>query len=278
MAGYLFVFYLICILILIISYYSYRYAWWAPAISYEHPRILMYHMISKHHNTTTFRGLRVPPDHFEQQLRYLVKNGWTFMTMAELAASKGQHGKKVVVLTFDDGYADNYYEAFPIMQRYGAKGTLYLVVDRHNRDWSTYKKAHHDTGELAKEPKLSDEQVREMLDSGLFELGGHTLTHANLNRLSAEERAREIGKSRHILERRFKTPVKSFAYPFGIYSEADVAAAKAAGYDNAVTTVDGVETCLLARPFELRRVKVSGKDNFLAFKLRLRRGKRGIKK
>ena len=63
---------------------------------------------------------------------------------------------------------------------YGAKATLYLVVDRHDRDWSTYKKAHHSGGELMREPKLSDAEVREMIASGVFELGSHTLTHANL--------------------------------------------------------------------------------------------------
>jgi len=273
------VIYLLGIVALVIAaYYSWRYAWWAPAISYSHPRILMYHMISNSHRSAKFRGLRVSPTRFEKQLRYLVRDGWTFMTMAELIDHNGQYPKKTVVLTFDDGYADNYHQALPIMRRYGAKGTLYLVVDRHHRDWSTYKKAHHDSGELAREPKLSDNQVQEMLDSGIFEIGGHTLTHANLNLLSDEERTREISVCRQVLEERFKTPVKSFAYPFGIYTNADVTAVEAAGYDNAVTTIDGIDTNLSKQPFELRRVKVSGKDNLLAFKLRMRRGKRGLNK
>ena len=269
---------LILVLLIGALYFSYRYAWWAPAEDYRYPRILMYHMISPPRRGARFNGLRVSPHRFERQLAWCRDQGWTFMTMAELAASKGQCPRKTVVLTFDDGYADNYLHALPLMQRYGAKGTLYLVADRHDRDWSTYKKAHHNSGELRDEPKLSDEQVQTMLDSGCFELGGHTFTHANLSRLSEKEREREIGASRIHLERLYGMPVTSFAYPFGIYTAADVSAAEVAGYTNAVTTIDGIETDFAQRPFEVRRVKISGKDNFLAFRIRMRRGKRGIKK
>src|SRR5690606_34501244 len=147
--------------------------------------------------------LRVPPSQVEQQLRWLQNRGWTFMTLQELFAAGGQHPRKTVVLTFDDGYADNFTNAWRLMREYNAKGTLYLVVDRHDRDWSTYKKAHHDSGELAREPKLSDAQVQTMLDSGLIELGGHTWTHANLARLDTAAREHEIAASRVALQAQF---------------------------------------------------------------------------
>ena len=84
------------------------------------------------------------------------------------------------MLTFDDGFRDNYLAAHPLLVKYGAKATLFLVVDRFDRDWSTAKKAHHDSGELLREEKLRDAELRKMLDSGLWELGAHTLTHALL--------------------------------------------------------------------------------------------------
>ena len=217
------------------------------------------------------------PAQFELQLRWLRSNGFTFLTMSELCAA-GAVPEKSVAITFDDGYEDNYTNAFPLLRQYGAKATLYLVVDRHGRDWSTYKKAHHASGELMREPKLSDAQVCEMLASGLVELGSHTLTHANLPTLDAAAKQRELAGAKAELEKTFAVPVTSFAYPFGIFGDADVEAARAAGYGNAVTTVDGIDTHPYADPLRIRRIKVSGKDNFLAFVLRLRGGKRGLNK
>lgn len=264
-------------LALIGVYFSWRYAWWLPAVSYRHPRILMYHMISPAPPGAKFRGLRVAPDQFEKQLRYLSSQGWHFVTMSELNSRAASLPEKVVALTFDDGYEDNYTQAFPLLKKYNAKATLYLVVDRHDRDWSTYKKAHHNSGELAREPKLSDQQLNEMLASGLLELGGHTFTHVNLTTASDESRWQEIADSRRVLESEFDTRVESFAYPFGLYGPKDVDAVRRAGYTTAVTTEEGVETDLSGRPLELRRVKISGKDTFLAFRLRLRRGLRGVR-
>lgn len=255
---------------------SARYAWWRPAVDESRPRILMYHMVSEHRPGAKFNGLRVPPAMFARQLAWLRDNGYTFVTMSELV--QGGLPPKCVAITFDDGYRDNLLQADPLLARYGAKATVYLVLDRHDRDWSTAKKAHHDSGELAREAKLSDEEVRLLLASGRWELGSHTLTHANLARCDDAQRAREIGDSRRQLEQQFGTTVTSFAYPFGIFGEQDVQAARAAGYTSAVTTLDGIDPHPYAEPLRLSRVKVSGKDNFIAFVLRMRGGKRGWRK
>ncbi|OPZ02482.1 MAG: hypothetical protein BWZ09_02546 [Alphaproteobacteria bacterium ADurb.BinA305] len=71
----------------------------------------------------------------------------------------------------------------------------------------------------------------------------------------------------------------SFAYPFGIYGEEDVALAREAGYTTAVTTIDGIDTrSPRPDPLQLKRIKISGKDNLFAFVMRMRGGKRGWKK
>lgn len=268
---------LACALLLTLAFLHWRYAWWLPAVDEHAPRILMYHMVSEHRPGAKFNKLRVPPSQFEQQLRWLQNRGWTFMTLQELFAAGGQHPRKTVVLTFDDGYADNFTNAWRLMRQYNANGTLYLVVDRHDRDWSTYKKAHHDSGELAREPKLSDAQVQTMLDSGLIELGGHTWTHANLARLDTAAREHEIAASRVALQAQFGVNVDSFAYPFGIYTPADPPAVAAAGYQHAVTTQEGIDIDWQNRPYELRRIKVSGKDSLFSFALKMRRGIRGVR-
>jgi len=254
--------------------FSNRYGWWRPAVGLEHPRILMYHMVSEHRSKAKFNKLRVKPAAFDWQVRWLKENGWHFAVMSELE-HPDRLPPKTVFLTFDDGFADNYHMAHPVLKKYGAKATLYLVVDRFDRDWSTAKKAHHNTGELMREPKLSDEQVSEMLASGCWELGGHTLTHANLARLDEPQKFAEIKGCHDELARQFDCLVSSFAYPFGIYDEQDVRLARKSGYASAVTTVEGIDTDLKACRHELSRIKISGKDNRLAFRLRMRTGRRG---
>jgi len=258
---------------LFLLWFSLRYAWWLPPVSYDRPRILMYHMISQPTAKHKFRGLRVDPVMFERQLAWLKKHGWQFVTMSQLANRFDELPAKTVAITFDDGFEDNYREALPLLKKYGAVATLYLVINRHDNDWSTSKKAHHDSGELMREAKLSGLQVREMLESGVFELGAHTISHCNLNNISDEEKQREIVDNKVMLEKAFDTRVSSFAYPFGIYSEEDCRLVKEAGYKTAVTTNEGIDT--VPDLMQLKRVKISGRENYLAFVLRMRLGFRG---
>jgi peptidoglycan/xylan/chitin deacetylase (PgdA/CDA1 family) len=263
------------IAVLVLAMLSRRFAWWRRTVAYRHPRILMYHMVCEPRADARFNKLRVAPANFEQQLRWLKDEGWHFAFMSDLVQAPALP-EKTVILTFDDGYEDNLLNADPVMERYGAKATLYVVEDRFDRDWSTSKKAHHDSGELMRESKLSDAQLEQMIASGRWELGGHTRTHANLARVNASERDTEIAGARQSLSARFAVPVDSFAYPFGIYGSEDVAAARAAGFTTAVTTEEGIPLDIASQAMELPRIKVSGKDSMLAFRLRMRTGFRGV--
>ena len=163
--------YIVLILLLLVIAFSYKYAWWKPAVDWKKPRVLMYHMVRQHIDGAKFNKLRVKPEEFEKQLAWMKSEGFHFVTMQELQDGWGKHPEKTVAITFDDGYLDNLEHAFPILEKYQAKATIYVVVDRHDRDWSTYKKAHHNSGELAREPKLNDEQVKQLAASGLVEIG-----------------------------------------------------------------------------------------------------------
>jgi peptidoglycan/xylan/chitin deacetylase (PgdA/CDA1 family) len=261
------------------GWFSNRYAWWRRPVDLRHPRVLMYHMVSPHRPGAKFNGLRVPPKRFETQLAWLKREGWQFFTVGELWERWDTLPPKSVAITFDDGYADNLHNALPLLEKYDAKATIYMVVDRHERDWSSAKKAHHNTGELAREPKLSDEELQRLVASGRIEIGSHTLTHINLATTAADGKRRELAESRRLLQAQTGQAVTSFAYPFGIYGEEDVALAREAGYTTAVTTLDGIDTRTpRPDPLQLKRIKVSGKDNMLAFVMRMRGGKRGWKK
>ena len=251
------------------------YAWRRSRVDARFPRILMYHMISEPRPGARFNGLRVAPAAFERQLRWLNAHGWRSYTMSELIAESERLPNNAYAITFDDGYADNFEQALPLLKRYNVKATLYLVVDRFDRDWSVQRKPQHADGELMREPKLTDAQVRELLASGLFELGAHTLTHANLLKLDAFAAAEEIGESRLELEAIFGVPVKSFAYPFGLYDARHVLQVMQAGFTSAVTADEGIEDPAAWHLLRLRRVKISGRDGGWAFRRRLRTGGRG---
>lgn len=257
--------------------FCWRFAWWQRPVPYRHPRILMYHMVSPRRPGARFNKLRVHPSAFERQLQWLVAQGWRFVFLSELDAEK-RPGEKTVALTFDDGYRDNFLAAHPLLEKYGGKATLFLVEDRIDRDWSVAKNPRHADGELRREPKLTDDDVRTMLASGVWELGAHTVTHPLLPNLDAAAKALEIAGAKTALARRFGTPVESFAYPFGIFGDADRDAVANAGYRWAVSTNAGISTDLRADAHVLRRIKVSGGDGLFVFRSSLRTGRRGVSK
>lgn len=257
---------------------SWKYAWWKKTVNYKYPRILMYHMISNHIKGAKFNSLRVSPSMFEKQIAYLSSNGWSFYTMSEIAQKKEILPNKSIAITFDDGYEDNFTNALPILEKYNAKATIYLVVDRHGREWSSLRKAKNNSGELKKESKLHDNQIHKMISSGLIEIGSHTITHPNLSKLDYQQKYLEIFESKKMIENLFNVECNSFCYPFGIFDEDDVRLVQDSGYTNATTTKTGISNLGQENIFKISRITVSGKDNFLSFLLKLRHGKRGVKK
>jgi len=255
---------------------SLRWAWWRPAAPWSRPRVLMYHMIRPHTPGARFNKLRVPPEQFERQISWLSERGFTFVFASRLYDEEPLPGR-TVCLTFDDGYADNLLEADPILQRHNARATLYLVEQRDG-GWSSKKKSHHADDELANEPKLTDEQIRALLATGRWELGGHSRTHAHLPSLPDEAAREEIASARASFPERFGARAPTFAYPFGRFEASHVRMVEQAGYRGAMTTDPGIPSHPVADPYRTPRVKVSGKDGVMAFRLRLRGGKRGLRK
>lgn len=252
---------------------SSRYAWWRCPVSWDHPRVLMYHMVRAHRPGTRFNKLRVTPEAFEQQIACLSQRGFQFVFASQLFSDQPLPPRSVC-LTFDDGYEDNLLAADPVLARYGAVATLYLVGDRSG-GWSSKKKAHHADDELQAEPKLSDDQVRTMVASGRWELGGHTRTHANLTTIPDDEAQMEIANARLDFQSSFGTVPATFAYPFGLYETRHAHMVQQAGYVGAVTVEPGISPRPYADVMTVKRVKISGNDGLFSFALRMRGGKRG---
>ncbi len=252
-----------------------RHAWWRPSAPWDRPRVLMYHMVREHIPGARFNKLRVPPALFEKQIAWLAGQNVTFIFANQLFNPEPLP-QRAVCLTFDDGYEDNLLAAHPVLERHDARATLYLVGER-TEGWSSKKKAHHSDDELASEPKLTDEQVRTMLGSGRWELGGHTRSHANLPALDDAPAREEIAYARREFPHLFGAEATTFAYPFGLLEPRHSAMAREAGYAGAVTTHQGIPMSD-TDPMLTPRVKVSGKEGMLDFRTRVRTGRRGWRK
>lgn len=232
----------------------------------------MYHMVREHlpKKKSKFNRLRVKPKEFEKQLKWLQKNGFCSFTLSELAKLE-EIPYKSVVLTFDDGYQDNYINAFPLLQKYNFKATIFLVLQRFEKNWATDKDKHSSSDELNGEKMLSHEEVTKMLQSGLIEIGSHTLSHANLPTLASKED--EIFLSKKELERIYNIKCNSFAYPFGFYDEQSIQEVKKASYTNATTTRNDVFRKEIYNNFIIPRIMISGRQGILAFILKMKKAR-----
>ena len=266
--------YVIISLAIIIIFLSLKFSWWRKNISYSYPRVLMYHMISEHlpKKQSKFNRLRVKPSDFEKQLIWLKKKNFKSFTLSELSELENIPAKSVV-LTFDDGYEDNFIKAFPLLKKYEFKATIYIVLNRFNQNWATDKDLNQASNELNSEKMLSNEQIKEMLYSRLIEIGSHTLDHVNLPKLNKEEKKKQIIESKKQIENVFNIKCNSFAYPFGFFDEDSVKIVNEANYTNATTTVNSVFDKNKYTNFEIPRIMISGRQGLFSFILKIKKGR-----
>lgn len=159
--------------------------------------VLMYHGVSD--TPWGMTDLFVSPKDLEAQLAYITENGYTPIWFEDLPLADTV--EKPVILTFDDGYLDNYTDLFPLLQKYRVKATVFVV-----------------TGSVGHNPNfLTQEQVREMSDSGLVSIQNHTVTHPYLNTLTPEQQRWELEQAQKDLYAMTGKVPTVFCYPSGRY-------------------------------------------------------------
>lgn len=200
--------------------------------------ILLYHYLEPIDTKDRLRaGMTVTPEKFAEQLDLIKRSGVETLTISQVAALLGgsaAKGKKIA-LTFDDGYRDFYQYAFPLLKKYQIKATVYVIYNAIN------------------DPAyLSEEMIKEMLSSGLVEIGSHDLDHKKLTSLSAAEARRQIFLSKKMFEERFKIPIHTLAYPYGSFNRPIADLVRAAGYRAAVSVITGEKQSAANRYFLFR--------------------------
>jgi len=213
--------------------------------------ILVYHYIRTvtNPNDRVGWGLSTPPGIFKQQMDWLRQVGGHTVTLGQLmAALEGGPPlpRRSVVLTFDDGHDDFATQAVPVLLADG-----FVAINFVN------------TGFMGRPSYMTAAQVQEVAADGMV-IGDHTVNHVDLNALPAVAARNEVLVDRATLENLLRVPVLDFAYPYGDYDASVVNMVAAAGFRDAVTTDLG-HTELLAKPFEMPRIRIGGGDSVYSF-------------
>ncbi|MDQ0875573.1 peptidoglycan/xylan/chitin deacetylase (PgdA/CDA1 family) [Paenibacillus sp. V4I3] len=204
--------------------------------------VLNYHSIGVEPGNTYV----LHPDKFARQMDYLASHHYTALTLGDFARiieKKQPSPERPVLLTFDDGYANNAEVAMPILQRHGFPATLFLSP-----------------GFIGQPGYLSWPQVQKLSAAG-WDIAPHGMTHPHLPRLSIEQQREEITESRRRIEQALGKSANVFAYPYGEYNEDTLKILQEEAYSYAFTTKEGYASSNQS-PYELSRIVVHGEDDF----------------
>ena len=247
--------------------------------------VLMYHHVNPAGNF-----INVKPEIFERHLLYLIKNGYSTINTSEMISIiKGElkPPRKPVMITFDDGWLDNWLFAYPVLKKYGMKAVIFVVTSMiHEKG----KRMRSDQGHVnalplhkeclqivesgsAQDVMLSWEEIREMEDTGLIDIQSHTYTHRRWDKLYPDSKERmivlgeELKTSKEIIENKLRKPCNALCWPWGKYDNAYMEAARSAGYSLLFTTEKGANTSA-SGPWRIKRIVIGNIGNF-AFRKKL---------
>ena len=210
--------------------------------------IIMYHSFLKDPRS---QGKYVlPPSLFEEDLKYLEENGYETVTVADLVAYY-ENGKplpeKPVMLTFDDGYYNNYVYAYPLLKKYNAKAVLSIIG-------ICSEKFSESNDENANYSHVTWDEIKEMSDSGLVEIQNHSdnLHTRDKGRKGARKKQGEneleyqnmleddLSKLQELLYEHCGIIPTAFAYPFGAVSDASIPVIKKMGFKASFTCLQRI--------------------------------------
>lgn len=223
--------------------------------------ILFYHKISFPKPNAKIRDLYVSPVQFQRQLKYLKWRGYETIRLDDLFKwlSLGKPlPKRPIILTFDDGYEDNYTYAFPILKKFGFTATIFLITKDIGglSGWA-------DSQEKIREPILSWEKIKEMADYGI-DFQPHTHTHPSLPKLDEQQIREEVVVSKEIIEKELQKKADFLCYPYGHFDSKTEQILREVGYKGALTTKRGLVK-QNDNPYELHRIGIKDRHGLLTF-------------
>jgi len=223
---------------------------------YEIP-VLLYHRVINDPSLAGKHGTYVTTKQLEAHLEYLHKNNYTPITFEDLSMiNRFDKDKKYVILTFDDGYEDNYTLLFPMLKKFSFKAVIFMVTGKKENTWD-----YLDEGRTF--PLLERAQILEMNKYGI-EFGAHTMNHVDLTKVEVAEARQEIEGSREALEKLLGKKVSAFAYPYGSVNDTVKELVKRAGFKYGIATVVG-PLAIHEDIFNIRRIVAHPDTNLSRF-------------
>lgn len=230
--------------------------------------ILMYHRVNDNlpaHNLVTRAKA------FARQMRFLYRhpNAYQVISLREFETGHPaifeQEPKTKVIITFDDGYRDNYLNAFPVLRKFGFPATIFLTTGLIGTDQKFNRYA-----DLPGRDMLDWAEVAEM-HAHKITFGAHTVSHPHLPKFSYQTQREEIAESRACVDKNLPQGERldTFCYPYGEYNADTLRIIRELRFRYALSVIPGVnkpDTPL----HELRRIEVSGFDNIKIFEYKLR--------
>lgn len=232
---------------------------------YEVP-VVMYHRVINKSENEGIHGTYIYENIFREHMKYLKDNNFSVITFEDLNnigwRNRFDKNKKYIIITFDDGYVDNYELAFPILKEFNFKATIFLMGESTYNEWDV--KAD---GEKSF-PLMPVEMIKEMQDYGI-EFGAHTFNHPKLNKLSNDEIKYQIVDVKKPLEEKIGREIITFAYPYGILNDYAKKMVEEAGYTFGVATDSG-SVCLSDDLYQIRRIAIFPNTNLFSFKRKVK--------
>lgn len=190
---------------------------------------------------------------FEKQLLFFKNNSFEAVNPYDFLKSIHKPLKQIqkpkILVTFDDGYIDFYYNVFPLFLKYKFCALVFLIVNK-----------------IGEEGYLGISQIKEMLSSNLIYFGSHTLSHTYLPYLRKEKKELELKESKKILEEKLKTRIDFLSYPWGGFDYITKKLAKEIGYLACFTTNQGIYLNPKHKDiFAIKRLDIRDNENFLKF-------------
>ncbi len=214
--------------------------------------VLYYHSIGVQPDNNAV----LDPKKLEEQMAYLAKEGYTTLTLQQFLDiwfGRMEAPPKSVLLTFDDGYADNYTYAMPILQKYKFHATMFMLPGKVGDGWY-----------------VDWEMAREMLKAG-WDIQSHGMTHPYLNQLKPEQQQEEIDEAARLIKEHLGVESEVFCYPYGVFNKETLRLLMERGYKAAFTIEQGF-TEKTQNPLQMKRLFVGGKDSLATFIQKLTKG------
>lgn len=221
--------------------------------------ILLYHRVDDVKHDPHL--LSVSKANFYQQIKFLSEH-YKLVTMNELVDLKRKKEplNRYVAITFDDGYVDNFLNALPVLQEFNVPATIFVVAGQIDSSEPYYWEKEVEKADVGRAVRV--DELKKMVDTGLIEIGSHTINHPHLSHESVAVQREEILKSKLMIEKKIGFKISGFSYPFGGYQDATsktVAIVKEAGYNYACMAFGG-NTFFSSDEFQLPRQIVRNWD------------------